>query len=88
MYLNKNEKIDETNFNKEKFEKYMHENHSQYFVLRKRYFGPIDGFMDLTKVNSNTIKGNIIEVNLVYNGQIKKKNSLKHIFIKFKKFMY
>jgi hypothetical protein len=49
MYLNKNEKIDETNFNKEEFEKYMHENHSQYFVLRKRYFDPIDDFVNLTK---------------------------------------
>ena len=73
MYLNKNEKIDESNFNKEEFEKYMHENHSQYFVLRKRYFDPIDDFVNLTKVNTNTIKGNLIEVNLVYNDQIKKK---------------
>ena len=73
MYLNKNEKIDESNFNLKEFEQYMKENHSQYFVLRKRYFDPIDDFINLTKVSTNTIKGNLIEVNLVYNDQIKKK---------------
>ena len=73
MFLNKNEKIDESNFNIKEFEQYMKENHSQYFVLRKRYFDPIDDFINLTKVSTNTIKGNLIEVNLVYNDQIKKK---------------
>ena len=73
LILKKNEKIDSSNFNLTEFENYMKENHNQYFVLRKKYFDPIDDFVNLTKVNTNTIKANTIEICLIYNGQEKKK---------------
>ena len=73
LILKKNEKIDSSNFNLTEFENYMKENHNQYFVLRKKYFDPIDDFVNLTKVNTNTIKANTIEICLIYYGQEKKK---------------
>ena len=73
LILKKNEKIDSSNFNLTEFENYMKENHNQYFVLRKKFFDPIDDFVNLTKVNTNTIKANTIEICLIYNGQEKKK---------------
>jgi hypothetical protein len=46
----------------------------QYFVLKKKYFDPLDEFINLLTKSTNTLSGNIIEVKLKYNEkEIKKK---------------
>jgi tubulin-specific chaperone E len=51
------------NFTKEKFEEYMKENHPNYFILKKKYFDPLEDILDGIKtVDMNTMKGNIFEV--------------------------
>ena len=68
------EKLSEKNFNKEEFEKYMNVFNKQYFVLKKKFFDPLDEFINLLAKNTNALSGNVIEVRLKYNGkEIKKK---------------
>ena len=72
------EKLTEKNFDKEKFEKYMNIFNKQYFVLKKKFFDPLDEFINLLSKNTNALSGNIIEVNLKYNDKIIKKKFPKN----------
>lgn len=55
------------NFDIEKFNLYMTDIHPNYFVLRKKYFDPIEDILENIKpVNTNTIKGNILEVTIIH----------------------
>jgi hypothetical protein len=62
-------------FSKEDFLKHMQDNHPNYFILRKKYFDPLEDIIETLSVgNLNTIKGNILEVTFDYEGKkIKKK---------------
>ena len=73
--LPRKEKVTQENFNMKDFEDYMNKNHKQYFVLRKKYFDPLDEFINLLqKKSNNTIMANVVEVLLVYEkGQKEKK---------------
>ena len=72
------EKLTEKNFDKEKFEKYMNIFNKQYFVLKKKFFDPLDEFINLLSKNTNALSGNVIEVNLKYNDKIIKKKFPKN----------
>lgn len=49
-------------FDKEVFEKFMTENHPNYFILKKKYYDPVEDFLEgISNVTTNTIKGNMIE---------------------------
>ena len=51
------------------FEKYMLENHKQYFKLRKKFFDPLDDYENLTKKKStNAMKNNMSEI-VLKNGE-------------------
>ena len=57
-------------FDKFVFEKYMQKNHKQYFNLRKKFFDPLDDYENLTKKNNkNTMKSNMAEIVLEYEGK-------------------
>ena len=62
-------------FDKAKFEEFMKLNHPNYFILKKKYFDPLEDILENVKqVDLNTIKGNIIEVNFKHGDkQITKK---------------
>ena len=58
------------NFDKFVFEKYMQKTHKQYFNLRKKFFDPLDDYENLTKKNNkNTMKSNMAEIVLEYEGK-------------------
>ena len=58
------------NFDKFIFEKYMKKTHKQYFNLRKKFFDPLDDYENLTKKNNqNTMKSNMAEIVLEYEGK-------------------
>ena len=62
------------NFNLEKFDEFMKENHPNYFILRKKYYDPVEDFLEGIKVeNTNTIKGNILEFSFMNKNKILKK---------------
>jgi hypothetical protein len=47
------------------FLKYMNDNHKQYFVLKKRFYDPLEDFVNLVeKKQTNAIKDNIWNWNL------------------------
>lgn len=51
------------NFSKEKFEEFMKDAHPNYFILKKKYYDPLDDILEGVKtVDINTMKGNILEV--------------------------
>jgi len=57
-------------FDKFIFEKYMKKTHKQYFNLRKKFFDPLDDYENLTKKNNqNTMKSNMAEIVLEYEGK-------------------
>ncbi len=71
-------KIVKEDFILEKFEEHMKEFHPNYFVLKKKYFDPVEDFIEGIKpTNTNTIKGNMIEFTFKY-----KEKSLKKKFPK------
>ena len=74
------------NFDKFIFEKYMQKNHKQYFNLRKKFFDPLDDYENLTKKNNkNTMKSNMAEIVLEYDGKkINKKFPKSTIFTNLK----
>ena len=58
------------NFDKFVFEKYMQKTHKQYFNLRKKFFDPLDDYENLTKKNNkNTMKSNMAEIVLEFEGK-------------------
>ena len=72
--LPREEKVTQENFNMKDFEEYMHKNHKQYFVLKTKYFDPLDEFINLLeKKSTNTIKGNMLEVHFLYEKDNKEK---------------
>jgi hypothetical protein len=62
-------------FDMQKFTKYMQEHNPNYFILKKKYFDPLEDLLEnINTVHTNTIKGNIMEITFEHNGkQIKKK---------------
>ena len=79
------------NFDQFVFEKYMQKNHKQYFNLRKKFFDPLDDYENLKKKNNkNTMKSNMAEIILEYEGKtIKRKfpkstifTNLKHLCVR------
>jgi hypothetical protein len=82
MELPREVPINESNFNMDDFLKYMNDNHKQYFVLKKRFYDPLDEFVNLVeKKQTNAIKDNILELEFEYNGNIMKKRFPKSINI-------
>ena len=73
-------------FDKFVFEKYMQKNHKQYFNLRKKFFDPLDDYENLTKKNNkNTMKSNMAEIILEYEGKtIKRKFPKSTVFTNLK----
>ena len=78
-------------FNKDQFENYAKENHSQYFVLRKKYYDPVEEILELkTNAKSNNIKSNSVELKIQLNErQIVKKfpknltlSNMKNVILK------
>jgi hypothetical protein len=54
-------------FDKFVFEKYMEKYHKQYFILKKKFFDPLDDYENLTKKNNtNTMKSNMAEIVLQF----------------------
>ena len=78
--------LGDTPFDKFVFEKYMLKNHKQYFNLRKKFFDPLDDYENLTKKNNkNTMKSNMIEIILEYEGKnIKRKFPKSTVFTNLK----
>ena len=74
------------NFDKFVFEKYMQKTHKQYFNLRKKFFDPLDDYENLTKKNNkNTMKSNMAEIVLEYEGKtIKRKFPKSTVFTNLK----
>ena len=74
------------NFDQFVFEKYMQKNHKQYFNLRKKFFDPLDDYENLKKKNNkNTMKSNMAEIILEYEGKtIKRKFPKSTIFTNLK----
>ena len=52
-------------FNNEKFEKFISENHQQFFILKKKYYDPIEEILEI-KMNAktNNIKSNSVEIKI------------------------
>ena len=73
-------------FDKFVFEKYMLKNHKQYFNLKKKFFDPLDDYENLTKKNNqNTMKSNMVEIILEYDGKnIKRKFPKSTVFTNLK----
>ena len=73
-------------FDKFIFEKYMQKNHKQYFNLKKKFFDPLDDYENLTKKNNqNTMKSNMVEIILEYDGKnIKRKFPKSTVFTNLK----
>lgn len=78
-------------FIKDQFENYAKENHSQYFVLRKKYYDPVEEILELkTNAKSNNIKSNSVELKIQLNErQIVKKfpknltlSNMKNVILK------
>ena len=78
--------LGDNNFDKFVFEKYMQKMHKQYFNLRKKFFDPLDDYENLTKKNNkNTMKSNMTEIILEYEGKkIKRKFPKSTIFTNLK----
>ena len=74
------------NFDKFVFEKYMQKTHKQYFNLRKKFFDPLDDYENLTKKNNkNTMKSNMADIVLEYEGRnIKRKFPKSTVFTNLK----
>ncbi len=60
--------------------------HKQYFNLRKKFFDPLDDYENLTKKNNkNTMKSNMAEIILEYEGKtIKRKFPKSTVFTNLK----
>jgi hypothetical protein len=59
--------ITKDSFNKENYEIYMRKNNPSYFVLKRKYFDPLEDLLDNVKqADTNTLKGNMIEVTFKY----------------------
>jgi len=78
-------------FNLKVFEEYMKEFHPNYFVLKKKYYDPVEDFIEGVKaVNTNTIKGNMLEYTFMNKEKTLKKKfpktttfyNLKNLLIK------
>jgi len=55
-------------FNKDQFESFAKDNHTQYFVLRKKYYDPVEEILELkTNAKVNNIKSNSIELKIKLN---------------------
>ena len=66
-YIKHNPFSDRENFNSEKFNKNMNDFHPNYFILKKKYYDPLEDILEnLKPVNTNTIKGNTLEVTITY----------------------
>jgi hypothetical protein len=51
------------NFNLENFEKFMSQNDPQYFILKKKYYDPLEDIVQNVKTQDfNTLKGNMLEI--------------------------
>jgi len=67
-------------FDKIKFENYMNLFHKTYFLLKKKYFDPLEDILESNaEETKNTIKGNTVEVFLQYEGKTLKKKFPKSI---------
>ncbi len=61
-------------FDREIFEAHMKDFHPNYFILKKKYFDPVEDFIEGIKtVNTNTIKGSMVELTFMHKNKIIKK---------------
>ena len=67
-------------FKRDNFEAFMKSNHITYYALRRKYFDPLEDILESEFVDSkNTIKGNTLEIVLLYGDKTLKKKFPKSI---------